>query len=171
MLWVQFLRTTCEKSCLLPMRTSRVCCVSGPWLRSWLEIRWRPAARREGPAGYKGEKRAGEAAPRDPTPAGDPESGPRDDCEFKAATFVHIQQNTCSISHKHLYPHAVYVVYYNIVSASIRRHVFDKLLQVHSSFSVILTRGQWNHMQYSCLCRLIFFPLFPSFSCSLSLHH
>ena len=52
-------------------------------------MRWGPAARREGPAGYKGEERAGETAPGDPTAAGDAEPGPTDDCEFKATMFVH----------------------------------------------------------------------------------
>lgn len=57
-------------------------------------MRWGPAARREGPAGYKGEERAGEAAPSDPTAAGDPGPGPRNDCEFKAAVFIHTHNKT-----------------------------------------------------------------------------
>lgn len=132
--------STCEMSCLLPVRTSHVCCVSGPRLRGWLEVRWGPAARREGPAGHKGEERAGEAAPRDPTAAGDPGPGPRDDCEFKAAMFVHTQQNTSSNSHKYVHCTQCLCII-TLLSASIRRHVCDKLLQAHSSFSVILTRG------------------------------
>lgn len=78
---------------LLPVRTGHVCCVSGSWLRGELEVRLGPAARGEGPAGYKGVERAREAAPGDSTTAGDPEPGPGDDCEFKAATLLDIHQN------------------------------------------------------------------------------
>lgn len=73
------------------VRTNRVCCTSGQQRRSGFELRWGPAARREGPAGYKGVERAGEAASRDPTAAGDPELEPRIDCEFKAVMFVSAQ--------------------------------------------------------------------------------
>ncbi|MED6242677.1 hypothetical protein ATANTOWER_008195, partial [Ataeniobius toweri] len=54
-------------------------CLTGPWFQGWLEAQWGPAARREGPAGYKGEKRTGETAPRDPTAAGDSGWWPGDD--------------------------------------------------------------------------------------------
>lgn len=75
-------------------------------------MRWGPAARREGPAGYKGEERAGEAAPRDPTAAGDTGPEPGDDCEFKAAMFIHTQQITCSNPHESLHPHVACIVFY-----------------------------------------------------------
>ena len=67
------------------VRTGHVSCVSGLWLQGWLEVRRGPATRGEGPAGHKGEERAGVAAPRNPTAAGDPGLWPGDDCEFKAA--------------------------------------------------------------------------------------
>ena len=102
-------------------------------------MRWGPAARREGPAGYKGEERAGEAAPRDPTAAGDPGPGPGDDCEFKAASFTH--NRTHAQIHISTYIHTGPVLSIKTLhSASIRGHVCDKLLQALSSFSVILTR-------------------------------
>lgn len=85
--------STCEMNWLLPVRTGHVCCVSGSWLRGELEVRLGPTARGEGPAGYKGVERAREAAPGDSTTAGDPEPGPGDDCEFKAATLLDIHQN------------------------------------------------------------------------------
>lgn len=81
----------CASICETFVRTGRVCCTSGLRPRSGLELRWGPAARRDGPAGYKGVEPAGEAASRDPTAAGDPELEPRDDCEFKAAMFISSQ--------------------------------------------------------------------------------
>lgn len=117
-------------SWLLPVRNRHVCCASGPRLRSGLEV-WRGAAARgEGPAGYKDEGRAGEAAPRDPTAAGDPEPQPRDDCEFKAATSVntqpkrHLQLYTSSYIHTLPVPCMM-----TLLSALINRYVYDKFLQ------------------------------------------
>lgn len=69
---------------LFPCENSHVRCVSRPWLQGWLEVRWGLATRGEGPAGHKGEERAGVAAPQNPTAAGDPGKWPGDDCEFKA---------------------------------------------------------------------------------------
>lgn len=130
--------STCEMSWLLPVRNSRVCCVSGPWLRSELEVWWGSAARREGPAGYKGEERAGEATPRDPTAAGDPGPGPRDDCEFKAATFVNTQQNTSSNLHSTCIHTLSVPCIITLQSVSIHRHMYDKLLQVHNKGTITL---------------------------------
>lgn len=75
-------------------------------------MRLGPAARGEGPAGYKGVERAREAAPRDSTTAGDSEPGPGDDCEFKAATLPDIHQNILMHT-MHTSKHAVRPLFLN----------------------------------------------------------
>lgn len=62
-------------------------------------MQWGPAARREGPAGHKGEEKAGAAAPKDPTAAGDPGPQPRDECESRTDTFIHTKTHTDFKSH------------------------------------------------------------------------
>lgn len=86
-------------------------------------------------------------------------------------------KQSCSFTHSHNKTHAhvrisTALCIITPLRAPILRHVYEKLLHAHSSFSVILTGGQWNiWMQYLCLCRLIFFLLFLISLLSLSLTH
>lgn len=63
----------------------------GPWLQDWLETGLGQAARREGPAGYKGEERTGDTASRDPAAAGVPGCWPGDDGELNVASITYAQ--------------------------------------------------------------------------------
>lgn len=123
-----------------------------------------PAAWREGPAGYKGKERAGEAARRDPTAAGEPGPRPGDDCEFKAAMFVSTQQRT--FSNSHTWPAPCVRAF---LSAPIHRHVHDKLLQVHSTFS----HSHKEDSEITCNIHVPVDPIFSLFfsSLALSLYH
>lgn len=74
------------------------------------------------------------------------------------STYIHTLSVLCSIT---------------VLTASICRHVCDKLLQANSSFSVILTRGRWNHI-IRVSAGPYFFPLFlhfPPFHSIISLYH
>jgi len=150
--------------CFFPLRTNHVCCVSGLWLQDWLEVWWDPAARREGPAGHKGEERAGDTAPRDPTAAGDPGSWPGDGCEFKEAmcsyTHTHTLGNTCAYIHTSTYIWTMSVLCI-ITLLSVCRHVCDKLVQ-----ALILSHCHKGHNEITCNIHVpadsycfLFFPI------------
>lgn len=110
----------------------------GPWLQGRLETRWGPAARREGPAGYKGEEGTGETAPRHPTPAGDPGWWPGNDSEFKVASNIYTQTTKKKKKLVCMLSLSFWAMLLLIWPLSAFSYTCDKIVQAQSSFLLFL---------------------------------